>query len=658
MIDVVPNRKVVKINATIDDDINLILDAITKVDSAFIMLVLPEGNDLANSPIGLKALRKKTLEKAKHMVLVVPKGSGYELAKKAGFIASTSQEAVTGDVWQTVIQQFNEYKHTMAGMNSKKELPRHLESKVEYMAPVPEQFPVPEIITGGGKIVNEATEETHKEEHRRPSHKNSEEPKIIEKEDDKKPTDLEKIASHKITGMDFSKLTKPEAKFSWFRKPKPAPMSANTIIHPQEINSFHPDVMPKKVGDTIAKVNKKKETSAVVRFLLLALVGGLVTLAGVFTVYYYYFPRIRIELQIQSNSISLTDSVLATSAVTGFDVNRKEIQMTKEKVEKNAAQSFTATEKGQEGEKAVGTVSLSTASATSVPVGTKVTVKSKNYVVSAVTSMPVGVTSVPITAVDIGSDYNFPTCALPAACDITIDKSGVSPIGNDAIAGGTKREFMVVSQKDVDKVTKDLQTELSRQAESDLAYMNLDKGYTFIKESVKTEIKDKVTVKPSVGSEVKEDEEEPSIAMFTNTTALYYHSESLTKLAERLLLDKYKVDKSLSAEDAATTSIEQLTVKVDKITVEKDDKVTINFSVSGLATSRLDSEKIRRDVAGKKWPEMLEYLSKLPALLRAPEVKFFPSWLPDFARYVPKESSRIDVGIKVVPPEVTPTDTP
>lgn len=658
MIDAVPEKKVVKINVTIDDDINLILDAITKVESAFIMLVLPEGNDLANSPIGLKALRKKTLEKAKRMVLVMPKGSAFDLAKKAGFIASTSQEAVTGDVWQTVIQQFDEYKHSMAGMNSKKELPRHLEGKVEYMAPVPEHLPVPEIVTGGGKVINEESNEHAKEEasrHIAPPKMDSE----ISHEDE---SPREKMAAQNITGMDFSKLVKqgkPEAK-SWFGGAKKAPMSANTIVSPQEINSFHPNVVPKKVGDAIAKVAKKKETNAFVRFLLLGLVGIVVGLVGVFAAYYYYFPKIRIDLQIQSNALSITDSVLATSAVTGFDVNRKEIQMTKEKVEKNATQSFEATEKSSEGEKATGVVRFINSSAVpkTVPVGTQIVSDSstgsrKFLSTGAVTIPAIDAKDIPVVASDIGADYN-----LPVGTDFTATGFTTLIGENDvAFTGGTKREFTVVSQKDVDKVSKELQTELGKQGESDLSYLNLDKGFEFIKESVKTELKGKATITPAVGAEVKESDEQPSVAMFTTTTALYYHSESLTKLAERLLLDKYKVDKNLSAEDSARTSIEELSVKVEKITLEKDDKVTISFTATGLATSRLDAEKIRNDIVGKKWPEMLEYLGKLPALARSPEVRFYPVWLPDFARYVPSEVARIDVGVKVVAPE-TPTATP
>jgi len=660
MVDATPEKRVIKINATVDDDINLIMDAIIKVDAAFVLLVLPEGNDLANSPIGLKALRKKTYEKGKRMVLVVPKGAGYELAKKAGFIASVSQEAVTGDVWQTVIQQFDEYKHTMAGMNSKKELPHHIEKKVEYMAPVPDHLPVPEIVTGGGKIVNEGTAEVTEVEDATEEREELKEmvkpPEVSEKKESTENAEAPKkdrLAGQNITGIDFSKMVKSAPKSSFFGKPKNTSMPVNTPIPTQEMNTFHPGVVPKKVGETLAKVKAKKEMGGFTKFLLFTFIAMLIAAAGTFGAYYYYFPKVHIKINIQSSALSLTDSVLATSAVTGLDVNLKEIQMTKEKVEKNGRLPFTATETGTDGTKASGTITVinSDASSKSVPVGTLVTSGGKKFVVSGAAVVVDVSAPMTITATEFGEDYNLPSSSIFAITGFpTLSGQNAAPL-----TGGTKRTFKVVGQKDVDKALKALQDELAKEAESDLAYMNNDKGYEFIKASVKTTVKGKPEINPAVGSEVKETDEEPNVSMVITTTALYYHSVSLSQLAEQLLLNKHKVDKGLTTDAAARTSIEELLVKVNKVTVEKDDKVTVNFTATGLATSRLDVDMIRNDVAGKEWTQMLEYLGKLPTLASAPEVTFTPTWLPAWSRYVPAEVSRVDVRVNVIAPE-TPAE--
>src|SRR5690606_20512796 len=121
-----------------------------------------------------------------------------------------------------------------------------------------------------------------------------------------------------------------------------------------EVNTFHPDIVPKKVGSTLGKVGKKG-MSGFAKIVLIGLVASLLLGGGVFAAWYAYFPKIRIELQLQSTMMTVSEQVLATSAVTGFDINRKEVQLTKERVEKNATQSFTATEKSADGTKATGT---------------------------------------------------------------------------------------------------------------------------------------------------------------------------------------------------------------------------------------------------------------------------------------------------------------
>jgi hypothetical protein len=254
-----------------------------------------------------------------------------------------------------------------------------------------------------------------------------------------------------------------------------------------------------------------------------------------------------------------------------------------------------------------------------------------------------------VTAVEFGEEYNLP---IGSAFTITGFPT-LTAENTAAFSGGTKRTFVVIGQEDVDKAVKALQAELEKQAVSDLEYLNLDKGYEFIKASVKSEIKDKVSVSPAVGTEIKASDEDPTISLFVNTTGLYYHKESLIRLAEKLLLEKYRAEKTLSDEDIARTTIEDQSLTVNKVTVDKNEKVVVEFVVTGLATSRIDTAQVKNDVIGKKWAEMLDTIAKMPTLSteKQPVVKFFPSWIPEKFWYVPKEVGRVDVSVKVVAPE-------
>ncbi len=727
MIDAVPEKKVVKLNITIDDDINLILDAISKVEAAFILLILPEGNDLANSPIGLKALRKKTYEKGKRMILVVPSGPSYELAKRAGFIATTQQDAVTSDVWQTAIQQYEEYHHANVGKNSMKEVPNKIDKGVEYLNPVSKELPVPEIVSSGMLAQEEAEKKAEIEEKRNAdivpnaiemnygeeskteeisldnanktigkvdatSDSSETENSSIVAETKKtfgnffkklpfvkaEPTPEERttpleipkttpvVASNqpknprdvgmKITGMDFSKMIRPGSTALYARKPQQKSVQPQTIQAPPEVNTFHPDVTPKKIGGvSLPSVAKKKGLSPVAKFALFGVLGFLLIALSGFFAYYIYFPTIRIELQVQSTPETVVDKVLATSAVSSFDANKKEIPLIKETVEKNASWSFEATEKGVDGTKATGTVNLDNSDTAdkTIPSGTLLVSGNLKFATQNAIVIPgksggaLGHGSVNVIAADLGEEYN-----IPISSSFTVTGFPTVTGGNTAaFKGGTKRTFTIVGQTDVDKATKELQEELEKQGTAELMYMNRDTGYVYMPDSVKTTIKDKATVTPAVGTEVKSTDEQPNISMNTKTTALYYQKTGLDKLSEKMLLEKYRAEKNLSATDAALTTIEQLVVKVDKITIDKDEKVTIDFTATGLATSKLSTEKIKNDVVGKKWPEMLSIVSQISTLSQQPVVKFFPSWMPDSLRYVPKETARIEVSVKVVAPE-------
>lgn len=663
MIDIVPDKKVVKINATVDDDINLILDAIVKVDAAYVLLVIPEGNDLITSPIGLKALRKKTLEKGKRMVLVVPTGDSLEITKRAGFMATTSVESVTSDVWQTVSTQYDEYYHAQVGMNSKKKLPHQIESKVEYMNPVKNDIPAPEIISGGSRQVAPPSEESIETPHDKPI--------VIETPESPKhepAVERRDVSGLSVTGMDFSRLIR-QGKLS--TPPKKIPTQGQVTISPaQEVNSFNPDILPKKIGVTIAKLPKKASGGSAGKIAFGVVGIFFLFAAALFFMYYTYFPRLRVNVTIQAESLSLTDTATATSAITGLDVNKKEVQLTREKSIQNGTKTFTPTEPGVEGVKAAGQVSLQNTdpSVKNFPVGTLITAGSLKFALAEAVTIPaasysgstltaVGLEpSVAVTASDLGEEYNVPAgTTFAVSTDAKVTGTAVT-----AFSGGTKRTFLVVGQKDVDEATKALQKELEDIAISELADKNKDKGYAFIRESIKTEIKDKATITPAVGTEVKTTDQQPTVAFYTTTTALYYHKESVIKLAEKLLLEKYRIAKSLTNDDMATTTIQDLTVEIVKVNVDKNDNVTVDFKASGLATTKIDIEALRNQIVGKKWPEMLEVLSKLPALQKQPEVKFYPDWIPEFLKYVPKEPGRIDVKINVVAPvvsEPTPTAT-
>jgi len=673
MLDIAPEKKVAKINITVDDDINLILDSIVKVTEAYVMLVIPEGNDLINSPIGLKALRKKTLEKGKRIILVVPKGMSYELATKAGFTSTVNQKAVTADLWQTVESRYQEYSHARVGMpsktdfNKKSHLPKKEKAKkekVEYVADrdnigTPDAPPTIISSKDSHEVQPKDGDQVDKKEKKKSQAKESTE-------------EMKKAIGPNVTGMDFSKFMRNGNAAPLFtKKTKPitvSPKQAEKAAKKEDQSSkLDLDVLPKKVGKSISTLSKKKKkkTTPAAKFFLVAIIGLLVMFVGVFVAYAIYFPGVRINIYAESHSLQISDEVLATSAVSGFDVNRKEIPLKKEKIPKSGIKEFKAKEDGVEGKKATGQITfkdLSTSPVT-IPVGTKIVISGKKFTNLTEVVVPAGdgvntwgASTAQCTATEFGSDYNLAanTVGTVTGFDGTVAETAT------AFTGGEKRIFKVVGQKEVDEAIKELKEELEIQAISDLELTNLDNGYEFIRKSVTTEVKEGTKIDPNVGEESKDTDEEPIVTIETETTGLYYHSASLEKLAEQLLVESYLREQKIAPKDAINTVVEDMNVTVTEIILGKDDKVTIKFNATGLATYHIDEDKIAAQLAGKQPSELADFLAELPGLAKVSDIIYTPSWFPEFLRYVPKEANRIDVRVDVVEPkvQVTPTPTP
>jgi hypothetical protein len=628
--------EIIKVNATIDDDINIVIDTIRKANGTNILLVLPEGNDLINSPVGLKTLKRKALSLGKNLVLVAPNKKYAQLASDAGNIVVTNQDEVTSDMWEKGRQELDELHQSQVGLNSKKD------EKEEKEAEKAETLDAkPEVIMGGHIVdashdVNDDNEQTHSAtQNSEKATENIDENSIIAEKVQMrgamKKNDEEKLpAGHGIIGMDVSKVvskSQPGPFASLFKKKSPPVQTASD-------NDGYELLKPAKpVGNS----------KAWLRVTGIFIAGMLLLVGGVFVAYYLFFPRLRIELKVVSDKVDVNETVVATTAVTGFDINKKEFQLIKERAEQRGSVNINATGDGIDGTKATGTMTIGGnpgPGSVTVPAGTTVTSTSGlKFITQAEITVPASPlsTTVGVVAADFGEEYNVtPSSGYTVSGFATLSAANAS-----AFTGGTKRTFKVLSKKDVDDAVDQLKKDLFDQLKSDLQYRNQNNGYVFIEESFKSDIEGTPVVNPAVGTETTQ----AFLEMKTTATAYYYHRESYEKLSERFLGDKYKLNKSINSE--VDLLIDQRVLKTEKITVGTDDKATFVMSASALVTPRLNTEQLRTDIAGKKWPEMLATVSAIDTLATTPNITFYPQWMPDFLRYVPQEESRVDISVTV-----------
>ncbi len=106
--------KVSVIRLTPQDSLSDAVRFVTGATYDRVFLIIPVGNDLLVSLVGLKTLRKRALEAKKEIILSVPTTKHVDFAKQAGLIATTEKDVslVPPSLWEEAHKQALEYTST------------------------------------------------------------------------------------------------------------------------------------------------------------------------------------------------------------------------------------------------------------------------------------------------------------------------------------------------------------------------------------------------------------------------------------------------------------------------------------------------------------------------------------------------------------------
>jgi len=605
-----------------DDDLNYIVELLKGSEGDVVIFKFPVDNDVINSPIGLKTLKKKSLDFGKALLIISPEAQYNELLNNAGIEIADSFDEVNEENIHNAKAEVEEHKMTLVGLNSQKKRnnatnPLIVVEKPEIINnnPVPEIFEPPVIYSGNSEVIlneNEGDIENLRD-------------KEVEK-----PSYQAKNTATGMTGVDFSKVTT-KTEESFFSR----------IFRRKKNGESKEDFLP---PITKYQVEKAKGTSYSVYLKLLGIliVAVLIFAGALFAVFYFYFPKVRIELKVASDKVTTFEQIVAKTSVTGFDSNKKEIPLIKETSEKTGSSNVTPTGNGVSGEKAKGTLNLIKLSGAdvSLPVGTAVqTSNGLTFVtqVAVTVSQPV---TVAIAATQFGEEYN-----VAASGEYNWVVTGHDTIKGQnfsAMIGGTKRTYKVLSKDDYDKAVEALKKELYEQLKSDLEFKNRDNGYTFVEQSLKSLVKDTPSINPVVGAETQTD---AFLEMKTTSSALYYQTDSLQKLVEQLIKTKY--ESTILTTNQKGLTVSDLKIEVKSITVGQNEEVTFAVDASGLVTPQIDIDTIKSQIVGKKWDEMVVIAKQAVVQESDPRITFFPTWIPKELWYVPAETTRVDISVEI-----------
>ncbi|MBN2100913.1 baseplate J/gp47 family protein [Candidatus Dojkabacteria bacterium] len=364
----------------------------------------------------------------------------------------------------------------------------------------------------------------------------------------------------------------------------------------------------------------------------------------------WYLPEVIAEVKVESISVEYEGEIIALTSVDERDKEELKIPAKREEVLKNGSDNGTATGTAARGEKASGTVTLfnTTDEEVVVPSGTVLSNGGLNFILQGAVTLakpdfaPMTQADGTVVAAEVGEEYN-----LEANTTLQVgsyDLGQVSAKNLNPLTGGSKTEYKVVSQDDIDKVADSLKKSLFDEAKGELEREGQESRWFFVPESVKNEVDGDVESDVPAGAE----EETFNVSLKTKSSALYYDNNSLDALIEELLLDS--IDEDSDLEDLEISENIEKTIEVKSVSMD-EGKVVLSVSVSGFVMPRLDKSKIEKGLQGKGWAEGIKFLKQLDYVSGEPEVEFYPSWFPKIFWRMPSRDGRITVTVENIVPD-------
>jgi len=377
------------------------------------------------------------------------------------------------------------------------------------------------------------------------------------------------------------------------------------------------------------RANKKKLLILIVPVIILVLL-----------VIFYLFGRTAIiTLGVNSRSEEKTENV-TFSEDSATDASDNVINVKFVTSGQDGKVTTAATGKKETGDRAKGTVTVfnsSTSGGKTLPVGTVITssndlkfVTDKAVTVASAsgdiyTGTEPGKADVTVVAEKFGTNYN-----LPSNTKFSVEESSEVAAKNDkAFSGGTKKDIKVVSQKDLDKLEKDLEKKLEGNAKSDIEKRATGE-YIVLPNFTSIEF-EKQTFSNKLDSEVSEVSLTGTIKFegvsYKKSELIDFAKNKLAKeIGENMMIDEDKVE-------VAATNIST-----------KNGNITAKVNIKAGIVPKIDEEEIRKEIAGKSTKDVIQTLQGLPEVEKV-DVNVFIN-LPLLPQRLPFSAGKIKVVVE------------
>ncbi len=399
-----------------------------------------------------------------------------------------------------------------------------------------------------------------------------------------------------------------------------------------------------KVGETVRVGNKKK----ILKILLFTLVPLVLLSALGFFLYNRYATFVKVRVFVESKPVEVENLLVGDTTIEEIDFESLKIPIKMEEKTKSLSNSITATGKAYRGEKAKGTIVIfyngdcdGDTPDISLPVGQAVTSSGLSFkLINSVsfTCSEAFSSGVQVEADTFGDEYNIVSGKSFSIDGHSLDTLFAKSTSN--FTGGTKEEYTVLSQTDVNNGVEALSTTAIEEVKSELREIAGD--WEIIEDTIRSEV-DKTTIVTDKKVGVQADI--VNLDLTIKGSATYYKTtgldEKLTQLLENKAQEENLFESNKDLELVLGDDIQK------SITVEESKKSVVKIKIVAKATikPKVDKDQLQNKLKGMEWDEGKTYLNTLNYAQRKPEAVFNPLNYPAFLQRFPDRRGGVLVSI-------------
>jgi hypothetical protein len=625
-------EKIEKIVVKSHDELIDVVRKISDTETKKIVVSFVEDSDILVSSINLKVLLDSADEKESLLVLQIPANpSGIRNAKLAGIPVVDTPSLPSEEIWDEAQTMYVERLKKLS-KSSTPELPKEYTSKN-----------ITSFEDRVNSVLNKSREERIKEEKKEDTDMG-----IVIDQDISRGTEKEVTPEEDLTDVDFTTVPVPKKKTS-------KNLSATFDSVMDFFRGTFAKIGSKKKVSTNTQVTRgkgKSKKEILIRLLPKIVIPVVVVLIFASFLYYKFAPFVRVTIFINSKPVDVEKTFVGNENINKVDFENLEIPIKKETVTKSVSDSVQATGTAFRGEKATGSVTVQYIypggcpegeETISLTAGQQITTQdgTKNYVLTGDLTAPCnGYSVVGVEAVEVGEEYNIDSSNWFSVNGY--DSTNVYATNTtNAFTGGSKEEYTVLSQNDVNSKVEELTDIATDEAENSLK--DIGNGWEIIESTVSTKVKDgSIKSAVAIGTETNSSD----VSLEVEASATYYYTQGVDDGLNDLLTEAAKNQNLFESEEGLNLT---LTGEIEKeLKVNEDDgDVEITLTASSSVEPAVNKEDLINTLKGMSWDEGVNYLRNLTFTSDSdPVITFEPDNFPKVLRHFPSRQGRIQLSIK------------